>query len=657
MASCKLRTNLPGVDEERADIRVVVRTKNRTPYAHSKAVRLASLDHLDRPVIRLESASNSLGERYYFFALVPAGKYRLSVDSSLASEDFREIDIEVAPPGRTYTMYADLTATDLQASQALVGQVTKERLVAVASDGYLDQGKVARFEALLKNNGITVQSVDKEYKLPRNIRLYRVINGTASFAQIRKIVATELARENYSIEIGAPIASEPPTGLEVVGVLTNEFVIRLPDNQDTLAGMLLEQQPNGFPRRLRHAKSAWLIKIDRDDYQEAANILRKLQEENRIRYWEANYYGQVIPHSFPQSADMPHFYIEGENLKLQGVEAAWRLAEKAKRKTVCVATIDVEGSVNPEHVSVKRNLKFSYDFAHKQIPLPPTRDESSSDHGMGVFGIISGTLEPGSAKCVGGIAAEASHIALWFPGKDAVTFSEILLWLTNLSYGKTWKEENGLNGMDLNLAADVISLSFHEEAPISETLSDTLQFLLKSGRSGKGTVIVCSAGNGGFPITWLAEDPRTIAVTNTMLSDGLETDAKSNIGFGVDICAQGDGCMSLTKTGIGAFTGTSAAAPMVAGAAALMLSVNPELTARQVRDILRSTADAVAGRDSSDETSRAKGKWRRDPFASTWVDYCEAFEDHPRQYSPIYGYGRLNVEAAVTMALDLADGG
>jgi subtilisin family serine protease len=69
-----------------------------------------------------------------------------------------------------------------------------------------------------------------------------------------------------------------------------------------------------------------------------------------------------------------------------------------------------------------------------------------------------------------------------------------------------------------------------------------------------------------------------------------------------------------------ATTGTSFATPLAAGIAALLLSRNPELTAEEVRQIMRDTADKIGG-----------------------VTYSNGF-------NPYYGYGRVNAAAALAAA-------
>jgi len=80
------------------------------------------------------------------------------------------------------------------------------------------------------------------------------------------------------------------------------------------------------------------------------------------------------------------------------------------------------------------------------------------------------------------------------------------------------------------------------------------------------------------------------------------------------------------------FGGTSSATPLTAGVAALMLSINPELTWVQVLQILRDTAVQI------------------DPGNAQWVDQDG---DGVADFNPLYGHGRIDAEAAVQAAEDL----
>jgi hypothetical protein len=77
------------------------------------------------------------------------------------------------------------------------------------------------------------------------------------------------------------------------------------------------------------------------------------------------------------------------------------------------------------------------------------------------------------------------------------------------------------------------------------------------------------------------------------------------------------------------FGGTSAAAPLAAGIGALLLSVNPQLTAEEIRQLLRTTADKIGSVPYADSPDGTVG-----PYSS----------------NEYYGYGRIDAEAAVRTA-------
>ena len=79
------------------------------------------------------------------------------------------------------------------------------------------------------------------------------------------------------------------------------------------------------------------------------------------------------------------------------------------------------------------------------------------------------------------------------------------------------------------------------------------------------------------------------------------------------------------KTYTDAFGGTSSACPLIAGICGLILSVNPTLTSRQVREVLTRTADKIG--DKADYNSNG--------------------------HSHKYGYGRVNALKAVQLAASM----
>lgn len=97
------------------------------------------------------------------------------------------------------------------------------------------------------------------------------------------------------------------------------------------------------------------------------------------------------------------------------------------------------------------------------------------------------------------------------------------------------------------------------------------------------------------------------------------------------------------------FSGTSAAAPIVSGVIALMLETNPNLTWRDVKHILASTADQV---DAQIPTTILVNT-QKTPTIITydaeppWLVNAAGYKFHN-----YYGFGRINAGAAVAMAKD-----
>jgi len=145
-----------------------------------------------------------------------------------------------------------------------------------------------------------------------------------------------------------------------------------------------------------------------------------------------------------------------------------------------------------------------------------------------------------------------------------------------------------------NVMPSVISMSIGGNGNSILSLEITLAEANKAG-----IAVVVAAGNensdaGNF---WPAYVPDVITVGSTDKHD--RRSGFSNYGSRIDIFAPGTNIMSADTNSYTAGTtmsGTSMACPAVAGAAALLLSNNPTLLAKAVRDTLvqNATRDAVA---------------------------------------------------------------
>jgi subtilisin family serine protease len=144
--------------------------------------------------------------------------------------------------------------------------------------------------------------------------------------------------------------------------------------------------------------------------------------------------------------------------------------------------------------------------------------------------------------------------------------------------------------------ADVINVSFSGPNS-SHALNDAVDYA-----TAAGVVIVAAAGNDAGPVGYPAAIAGVIAVGATDRAD--KKWSSSNGGDDLDVVAPGVDIISYLINSPSLFAyyaGTSLSAPLVAGAAALILSVDPDLTPGQVTDIIRDSAKDL-GSAGWDET-------------------------------------------------------
>ncbi|HNH80343.1 MAG TPA: S8 family serine peptidase [Anaerolineales bacterium] len=264
--------------------------------------------------------------------------------------------------------------------------------------------------------------------------------------------------------------------------------------------------------------------------------------------------------------------------------------------SVVIAVID-EG-VDLIHEDISPKLVAGYDATGLGSGGGPSGDDA---HGTNVGGLAAASSNNGFG--VAGVCQKCSIMPVRIAYSDAFGF-----WVTNdatIANGITWAYQNGASILNNSWGGGL-------EATVINTAIANAKTL---GRGGKGSVVIFSAGNSNSSVSYPAYLDSVIAVAASNLCDqrkkpiadvcnGYEYWWGSNYGSPVDISAPGVWLYSTDITGAAGYAsgnyfadmnGTSGAAPIVAGVAGLILSLNSNLTAIEVQTILQNTADDVNG--------------------------------------------------------------
>ncbi|ANN21672.1 type VII secretion-associated serine protease mycosin [Amycolatopsis orientalis] len=200
-------------------------------------------------------------------------------------------------------------------------------------------------------------------------------------------------------------------------------------------------------------------------------------------------------------------------------------------------------------------------------------------HGTFVAGIIGAAVRPGTGFA--GVAPEATIL----PIRCAVTTADgspPVLTAVEMANGIRAAVDGG---------ARVINISASTDTP-DEGLADAVRYAAR-----RDVVLVASAANSaqqGDPVTYPASYPTVIAVGAIDMT-GKRAEF-SQTGKFLSLMAPGVAVTSIGPGGAGHWvgSGTSYAAPFVAGVAALVRAYRPELSAEQVKRRLEATADHPA---------------------------------------------------------------
>lgn len=260
--------------------------------------------------------------------------------------------------------------------------------------------------------------------------------------------------------------------------------------------------------------------------------------------------------------------------------AAWSTSTGSSTVTIAILDSGVD-STHP-------------DLASKIVPGWNFYDNNSNT--SDVYG--HGTAVAGTATAATNNSAGVASVA-WQCRLMPIRISDLSgnASTSTIASGLTWAADHGARVANVSYACSS-----------SSTVATAAKYF-----QSRGGVVAVSAGNAGTTTT-TADNPYVLTVSASDASDLLYT--WSNRGAEVDLAAPGLVYTTNRGGGYGGWQGTSFSSPIVAGVAALVLSVNPSLSGADAQNILCQSADdlGAAGKDTS------------------------------------YGWGRVNAARAVAMA-------
>jgi subtilisin family serine protease len=262
-------------------------------------------------------------------------------------------------------------------------------------------------------------------------------------------------------------------------------------------------------------------------------------------------------------------------------EAFWHLAQvnvgaaRAKKligQGILVGVLDT--GIDATHPEFKAKTVYfqEFDSQGREIPGGP-RD--AGYHGTHVCGLLAGR-NAGIAS--GADLAVAAVLTAPGMGGEFAQIVKGLDWLTTTEF----RGPNGVPGVD------VLNASLGAQG-----YNDFLHTALAMDRLTKGTVLFAAIGNDGALGANHHRSPGNYDIVVGVGATDRKDQVASFSSWGTvpqqggiakpDLCAPGVGVLSSVPGGYRALDGTSMAAPIVAGAAALLLQRSPSLTTDAVK--------------------------------------------------------------------------
>lgn len=298
------------------------------------------------------------------------------------------------------------------------------------------------------------------------------------------------------------------------------------------------------------------IVIFQSDTLSTLELMDYFKKQSNIEYAEPHYlYMQ-------NQIDLPNDLLYQEqyqwNLPVIRTEEGWDITKG--NDNIVIAVVDTGVDLN--HPDLKRRLTKGYNVLEdNNFP------DDNNGHGTHVAGIIAS--ETNNREGVAGLTWYNKIMPIKAIGAEGYGTS------FDIAKGIIWAVDHG---------ADVINMSLGNYQS-SSLLKEAVDYAYN-----QNVVLIAAAGNENTSRpSYPASYPQVLSVAAIDYTGNRAS--FSNFGDYIDVSAPGDLIASTYfNQQYAALSGTSMASPHVAGLAGLLLSVNPDLTNREVMDIIESTA-------------------------------------------------------------------
>lgn len=498
----------------------------------------------------------------------------------------------------------------------------------------LKQGRATSEAALTASTGRPRTEVDHvDTAGTENMEVFAVQEADeleATMDEMRQAPASDVITHMYTLD-DTPGGAVIPTG-----TITVQFK---PDVEPDEQADILSEHGLEVVEDLDFIPHGYTVRLTDASEENPLKIAAKLQEHDDIETAEPDLSFKIslkyVPPD-PLYTDQWHLKNRGDQTGLVAdadvkAEEAWEYTRGSRDVIVCV--MDDGFDLNHPDFNAPDKVVSPRDFGDNDFePHPAGADDR---HGTACAGVA---LAEENGTGVVGLASGCAFMPVRTSG-----------WISDNAIVNLFQ-----HAIDEN--ADVISCSWSAQSwnfPLSMKMKGIIHKAATQGRRNKkGCVILFAAGNENRPLDGEKDGKvsyQGFALHRDVIAVGASNSrdkrsSYSNFGPELALCAPSSGSpgRSIVTTdrrgssgyGSGDYTttfgGTSSATPLAAGLAGLILSVNPDLSAAEVKQIMMDTADKIDAdgeHNGYDETG----------------------------HSPWYGHGRINAHKAVAMAAGDSD--